>query len=247
MIITLTLLIISCSQKPVQEGITINGQFLNAAGKKLYFSELEVDGIKKLDSLNLTESGTFKFSYKPADAGYYLLKTSSGENVLLLMEKNDTVHVSADLKDPAFDYSVSGSAGSALLKDFYTKTFINLSKADSLANILRKLQGTPELYKQSVAFDTLFMKIIDDQRNYEKSFILRNDKSLASLIVLNYKFGVLPVLTEDKDFDLYVKLDSTLSKVYPSNKHVLFLHQRVIENTRERALQKLREEEKKKK
>jgi hypothetical protein len=40
---------------------------------------------------------------------------------------------------------------------------------------------------------------------------------------------VLPVLKEEDDFDMYKRLDSTLSKVYPANKHVLALHKRIIE------------------
>ena len=71
-------------------------------------------------------------------------------------------------------------------------------------------------------------------------------KSLASLIVVDYKLGILPVLKEDEDFDLWVKLDSSLTQGYPANKHVLFFHQKVAEHLREQSVQKIREAEKKK-
>ena len=234
----------SCSRPLKPVGITVSGHFQNASGKKIYFSELEVDGIKNLDSTVLDDKGVFQFYHKPVDAGFYLIKSSSGENILLLMEKEESANVSADFKKAPFNYEVTGSSGSTCLKNFYSQTFINLSKADSLASILRKLKDTPDLYPKSVAFEPLFQNIIEDQKNLEKLFIRNNIKSLSSLIALNYKFGILPVLQEDEDFDLYLKLDSTLSKIYPSNKHVLFLHQRVAEHQRQQEVQKLNEAEK---
>jgi hypothetical protein len=227
--ILISIFMVSCAEEQKQEGITISGNFLNAKGKQIYFAELETDGIKNLDSLVVDEKGTFNFQHKPLDAGFYLVKTNSGENVLLMLEKNETVDLSADLGATPFDYQITGSPGSILLKEFYTQTFEKLSKADSLAAILRNLQGTPEFYELSVKLDPLFIQIVEEQQALERSFIAKHDTSLASLIVLNYKFGMLPVLTIDKDFDLYKHLDSTLSKSYPSNKHVVNHHNKVIE------------------
>jgi len=240
-------LVVACSQLRKPEGIDIEGEFQNASGKKLYFSELEVDGIINLDSIILDDKGKFKFRYKPSDAGFYLLKSVTGEKILLLLEKDESVKVFSNFDKVPFSYEVSGSPGSLLLKEYFFQTSVNLCKADSLTSILIKLKGTPEFFQRSIAFDTLFNKIINDQKTVEKTFISKNKNSLASLIVLNYTFGMLPVLKEDEDFNLYLLLDSTLTKSYPFNKHVLFLHKRVAEHQRQQALQKLREEENKKK
>jgi hypothetical protein len=238
---------ISCNRQSKPEGISVTGHFLNASGKKIYFSELDFDAINNLDSTILDEKGAFRFNRKTTNAGFYLLAASTGENVLLLMEKEELAVVEADFKKVPFDYDVSGSPGSTLLKNFYSETFPQLSKADSLASNLKQLKNTPEFYPKSVEYEPLFQKIMDDQKKLEKGFIQNNNKSMASLIVLNYKFGMMPVLQEDQDFYLYLMLDSTLSVVYPSNKHVLFLHQKVIEHQQEVALERLRKEEQKKK
>jgi hypothetical protein len=231
-ILLLGLLIVSCADSTKKPGITISGQFQNASGTKLIFRELDVASIHDLDSVNLDEKGLFRFSYSPADAGFYILKSSSGEYILLLLEKDEEVNVFADLKKQSFDYKVDGSPGSALLKEFYDHTLTNLTRADSLRSELMKNRESPDFYQMSLSFDTLFQKLIDDQKSIEKRFIQENPNSLASLIVLNYKFGANTVLTADVDFPLFLKLDSTLSFKYPANKHVTFHHQRVTEHKR---------------
>ena len=229
-------ILFSCSRQIKTDGITITGQIRNAAGMKLSFSELDVDGIISLDSTILDQEGHFLFHSKPVDAGFYLLKLSTGQNILLLMEKEESANVSADLKEVPFEYKVTGSKGSDVLLAFYSQTSVNLHKADSLASILRELKDTPGFYPKSVEFEPLFQKITEDQRSFERKFILKNSHSLASLIVLNYQFGLTRVLNEKSDFDLYVQLDTALSKTYASNKHLLLHHKKVIEHQRVEAM-----------
>ena len=94
-------------------------------------------------------------------------------------------------------------------------------------------RDSPDFYQISLRFDTLFQSLIEDQKKIEITFIKKNPVSLASLIVLNYKFGMVPVLNMDADLHIYKKLDSTLSLKYPSNKLVLFHHSRVTEYQRQ--------------
>jgi hypothetical protein len=234
LMVLLTLLTVSCTESKKKGGIVINGKFQNAQGVKVIFRELDVDSIHELDSITLDENGFFRFRFNPSDAGFYILKSSSGEYILLLLEKEEEANVFADLKKQPFDYQVEGSPGSLLLKEFYDRTFINLSKADSLRSILMKNRESPSFYQLSLSFDSLFQKLIDDQKILEKTFIQQNPNSLASLIVLNYNFGMNPVLTAQEDFALFLKLDSALSIKYPANKHMTFHHQRIIEFKRQK-------------
>ena len=70
------------------------------------------------------------------------------------------------------------------------------------------------------------------------AFINKNSNSLASLIVLNYSFGMNPVLSPEKDFAYYQKLESTLFRKFPENKHVKFHHQRVLELQRKASIRR---------
>jgi hypothetical protein len=227
------IILFSCTDPAKKEGVVITGQLQNASGVKLKFQELDVDSIHNLDSIMLDEKGLFRFSVNPSDAGFYILKSSTGEYILLLLEKEEEVNVFADLKNQPFDYKVNGSPGSILLKEFYDQTLINLLKADSLRSLLMENRDSPSFYQLSVSFDTLFLKLMEDQKAIETTFIHKNPNSLASLIVLNYKFGMMPVMTTEEDFPIFLKLDSALSMGYPSNKHVAFHHQRVMEYQRQ--------------
>jgi hypothetical protein len=230
---SLIVILFSCSTQVNPNGIIINGQFQNGATRKIYFSELIVNGINNLDSAILDETGLFRFRFNPSETGFYVVKSSNGDYILLLLEKNESVNIFADLKKQPFTYQVDGSPGSALLKEFYDHTLVTLVAADSLRSVLMENRESPNFYKLSLSFDSLFQKLIDHQKIIEKTFIRQNPNSLASLIVLNYKFGMTPVLNAEEDFPVFLELDSTLSIRYPSNKHVAFHHQRVVEYKRQ--------------
>ena len=232
-IIFLALILVSCTDPGKKQGIIIDGKFQNASGIKVIFAELDVDSIHNLDSISLDESGLFRFRINPSETGFYIVKSSSGEYILLLLDKEETLNVFADLKKQPFTYEVDGSPGSVLLKEFYDRTLINLITADSLRSVLMENRDSPNFYTLSLSFDSLFQKLIDHQKVIEKTFIQQNPGSLSSLIVLNYKFGMTPVMNTEEDFPVFLKLDSTLSSGYPGNKHVAFHHQRVVEHQRQ--------------
>ena len=232
-ILLLSLIIFSCAENAKKGDIIVDGKFQNASGIKVMFGEVDVDSIHDLDSMTLNENGLFRFKFNPSETGFYIVKTSSGEYILLLLEKDEEVNVFADLKKRPFNYQVDGSPGSILLKAFYDHTLVNLTKADSLRSVLMENRDSPSFYQLSLSFDSLFQKLIDNQKIIEKTFIEQHPNSLASLIVLNYKFGMTPVLNAEEDFPVFLKLDSTLSISYPANKHVAFHHQRVVEHQRQ--------------
>ena len=232
-LIFLALILVSCSDPAKKQGIIIDGKFQNASGIKVIFAELDVDSIHNLDSITLDETGLFRFRFNPSETGFYIVRSSSGEYILLLLEKEEIVNVFADLKKQPFTYEVDGSPGSALLKEFYDHTLINLITADSLRSVLMENRESPNFYTLSLSFDSLFQKLIDHQKSIEKTFIQQNPNSLASLIVLNYKFGMTPVLNAEEDLPVFLELDSTLSIRYPGNKHVAFHHQRIVEYKRQ--------------
>jgi hypothetical protein len=232
-ILLLSLIIFSCAEQAKKGEIMVDGKFQNAQGIKVMFGELDVDSLHNLDSIVLDETGLFRFRFNPPETGFYIIKSSSGEYILLLSERNEVVNIFADLKKRPFNYQVGGSPGSTLLKEFYDHTLINLVTADSLRSALMENRESPDFYQLSLSFDSLFQKLIDQQKIIEKTFIQQNPNSLASLIVLNYKFGMTPVLDPEEDFQVFLKLDSTLSTRYPSNKHVVFHHQRVVEHERQ--------------
>jgi len=218
----------SCSEAVKNEGILITGKFLNASGEKIIFRELDVDAFHDLDSIVLDKIGLFRFTHNSSDDGFYILKFAPGEQIILQTGKGEEVIVEADLASTPFSYTIKGSPGSEILREFYIQTRSNTDQADSLRSVIIQFRESPDFYRLSLSFDSLFMEIMESQKLLQKKYIQRYPGSLATLIILNYKFGLVPVLNIKDDFTVYQSVDSVLMKKYPSNKHVLFHHQRVL-------------------
>ena len=225
----LVILAFSCAEPGKDEGLSVSGRIRNAKDAKLVFQELDVGSLHGIDSVTLDGMGLFRFTCHPEEEGFYILKFPNGDHIILLAGRGEEVFVEADLGNKTFTYSVKGSPGSDLLREFYTRTNENLKKADSLRSVLMQNRESADFYQLSVSFDTLFMKIMEDQKLFEENMIGQNPGSLASLMMLNFKFGPGPVLNMEDDLQVYKDLDSVLTKKYPSNKHVLFHHRRIIE------------------
>lgn len=237
----------SCSNNQRNHtSFTIQGQFKNASGSKILLQELDLQDVKTLDSTYFDPQGKFIFSHEPADQGFYLLKLTDGRFITLLLNKGENLTISCDMNRFPREYSLTGSNGSGLLKDFYDHTSRNKEKGDSLTAILHNHQYSSDYYQLTLSFDSLFLNIWKDQKKFEKNFIDKNIKSLSSLLVLNYAFGPRPVLSEDKDFGYYLKVDSSLMKAFPLNKHVVYHHKR-IEYQRQQEAKNLETDKRKRK
>jgi hypothetical protein len=231
--------IMSCSGNMKKESsFTISGQIKYTTGMKAYLQELDLQDIKTLDSVVIGPQGKFSFTYSPADQGFYLLKLQNGRLITLLLNKGENVTIKGDLKSFPRNFEVSGSRESMLLEQFYDHTTMNKEKGDSLMDVLHTHQYASDYYKITISFDTLFQGIWQDQRKFEKNFIDKNIRSLASLLVLNYTFGPRPVLSKDEDFAYYLKVDSSMMKSFPTNKHVIYHHKRITEYQRQMNIKK---------
>ena len=228
MIFSLLILSFSCTEPKNKESFQISGKIENTGDRKIIFREIDVESYRNIDSVILDDIGLFRFTYSSKEEGFFVLKFSTGEQIVLLTRNGEDVFIETDLGRKPFIYTVKGSPGSSALQEFYAETEKNISKADSLRSVLMLNRESPDFYQLSLSFDTLFMKIIEEQKVIQKTFIEENHGSLASLLVLNYKFGLVPVLNIKDDFAVYQGIDSVLMKKYPSNKHVLFHHQRVL-------------------
>jgi thiol-disulfide isomerase/thioredoxin len=79
-----------------------------------------------------------------------------------------------------------------------------------------------------MGLDRRYQEIFSQQRQYSISFLENHCSSLASLLVINRRFGEKKIITEESDFNYYLMIDSCLSPVYPGNKHIAE-HKRKIE------------------
>jgi len=220
--------IASC-QNPVSHFATVNGSFTDAKGFKLTLQEMDTHAIRSVDSIVPGADGTFKFLPAVREPGFWLLKAATGKIMVLLLNEGDLVELSGSVSNFPDNVVMNGPKEAMLLNDFFRQTRRNEHQVDSLEMILAEHQDSADYYRLTQKFDTVFRHIWENQRKVEIAFIDNNPGSIASLIVLNYAFGTSSVLDPQEDSVYYRKLDLTLFRKFPENKHVKYHHQRVLQ------------------
>ena len=222
-----TLLIIASCQRPPGGSALLEGKLSDASGVKLTLQEMDIKEIHSLDSVIMDEGGRFNFSVAVNETGFWLLKAPTGKILVLLLKAGDRVELTGSAADFPDHVTMNGPNEAMLLNDFFRNTRTNELKVDSLEMLLAIHQDSSDYYQLTQKLDDSFRQIWEAQRSCEIAFINKHPGSLASLVVLNYAFGMSPVLSPEEDFIYYEKVDSALSKVMPENKHVKYHHQRV--------------------
>ena len=86
------LLLMACSK----DRIKISGNIINAAKDTLYIDEVDVYESNTIDSTILTKNGRFSFTIKSNIPGFYQLKMSNGEIIVLFPKPGDHIKIKAD-------------------------------------------------------------------------------------------------------------------------------------------------------
>ncbi len=221
--------IISCSSEKKSGTVNIFGTLVEMADQTVYLEELDVRTKLLLDSAKTDPKGTFKFAVDIEEDGFYVLRTNKENYILLLLSPKEQVEINSNYIIFEDGFEISGSPGSALLKDFELFMKQQKQRVDSLGRVLYEGQGLDNFYEIKQTLDSIYLNIHEVQRKYVIDFIQQNPGSLASLIVINRKLGNNFVLDEKEDFIYFHKVDSGLLANYPNNKHALDHHDRVEE------------------
>lgn len=252
-IITMGILILagfltfSCSSpRQNKASFTIVGKMSNCATGKILLQEMDINKIIPLDSAIADPSGKFKFERTIDQDGFYFLRFPDGRKILLQLRKNEHVTVNGKCDGVESDFQIEGSQGSMILASFFRLTNVHKRKIDSLNNLVKEQEGSPDFPGFMDEIDNQFQILAEDQRKLELEIIENNPSSLASLIILNYSFGGRPVLGIDQDFSVYKWLDSCLQKSHSGNKHVDYHHKRVVEYIRQESILRMKKNQEKK-
>lgn len=223
------LIMISCRNEQPTATVSVSGFLPALADKMLYLEELEVRKIVPIDSVKINSEGKFNFNFEVEDAGFYILKTSSKNTLILQLEKNENVILNAQNDHFGWDYEVKGSTGTMLLQQFEKFIAQQKTRIDSLGEVYNEARGSEDFIKTRQKLDSVYQAIVDKQRAYVLNYIKEHPQSLTSLLVINRNLGQTIVIDDEKDYVKLMHLDSTLSIVYPDNKHVQDHHQRLKE------------------
>jgi len=219
----------SCNRlkKASPDEVIITGKLSNSSKDLIILQLLQPNSIKPIDSAYADNEGNFTFRYKPDGAGFYLIRSIHKDFLMLVVNKGENIEIKADAKNLFTSYQVKGSPESELLREFYRYTQRNEAKIDSMAKIFKNSQGLPNFVSIRNSLEAEYQLIFKNQQDYSKNFINQHPASLASLLVINQKFGPNVLFSEKTDFAYFEKLDKGLMHAYPNNINTLDHHQRV--------------------
>ena len=224
----LLFLALSACQPRKNSETTITGKLTEGSEAQLTLLEMDTQEMKPTDSAILDSTGRFIFRPSLKEAGFWLLKDRTGKVLVMVVHPGDQIEISGSLTEFPDHLRLKGSTDATNLHDFYIETRKEERMVDSLEIELSDHQDDDDYYKVTQRIDTLFNRIWERQRNREIDYINRYPGSLSSLVVINYAFGMSPVISPDEDPAYFLKLDSLLNQSYPENKHVKYHHQRTL-------------------
>ncbi len=225
--------IFSCSRKKDSNYFIIEGQLDQGQGGKIIVSRMTRDGFQNIDSSEMNQKGAFSLKGKISKPGLYALwQKSHDEYITLGLHPGEIIKVNLENFDFPLNYTIEGSEDSKLIKEMN----------DSLFSLLDKKITTDKLYQEEKdSLDGILLEQarktrnekIDSLNEAHKSFIKKmirnNDKSLAILVSLYQQVSRNKSLFDpEKDYDIYVFVDSVMMKNYPGLDPVKMLHEEVI-------------------
>jgi hypothetical protein len=155
------------------------------------------------------------------------LKVDQKNYITLVLNQEKEVFIFSDQEKIRSNYKVDGSEESQLLASFESALEKNRQRIDSLVLEYRQINASTTITSTSVQMDEVYQGILEDQVKLSKQFIEDNCGSLASLLVIDRRFGMKKILTEEDNGHHYLLLDSCLGINYPGNKHIVEFKKRV--------------------
>ena len=115
--VMVALTVASCSNNKFK----VEGQIENAKDSVLYFENVSLEGVNVLDSVKLSESGSFAFSEEaPTAPEFYRLRIAN-QIINVSIDSTETVSIKAQYPQMATQYEVSGSENCAKIKELALK------------------------------------------------------------------------------------------------------------------------------
>ncbi len=209
----------------------INGKLINASlDDFIILDELKGDELVTVDSVQVSEDGSFHLTRKIEYPSFYLIKTDNSNFLTLLLEPGEKINLTAYRDSLNYPITLSGSKGSRLLASYNLKLRNTINKLASLREIYMQNLGKPELPLVIERLDSMAQSYMNEINTYTKDFIDTNINSLVSLVALYQQ--VAPgeyILQPQNDLEYFIKVDSSLFSIYPDYEPVKALHEQVSE------------------
>lgn len=221
------ILFAGCKNNSVQ----ISGTLSNPVkGAYVFLDELKANNLTTVDSVVISDKGTFDFKMDINNPAFYLVKISDENFLTMLVEPGEKVTLEAKYDSLNFPVKVTGSKGTELMAEYNLTLKKTISKLTGLNDIYMQNAENAELPKIIESLDSLAKIYLTDINAYTKNYIDQNLSSLVCLVALYQQVAPnVYVLNPSEDMKYFIKVDSSLNSMYPDYEPVKMLHSQVAE------------------
>lgn len=200
------------------------------SGEYIFLDELKSNELKTIDSVLVTDKGTFKFKKDVKIPSFYLLKRNDNNFLTMLIKPGEKIILKAHNDSLNNPISIKGSIGTESMAEYNKKLRITIKKMTELHNIYMQNVDKPELPRVIESLDSTAQVYLSEINTYTKKYIDDNITSLVSLVALYQQVAPsVYILNPTKDLKYFVKVDSSMYSLYPDYEPVTSLHEQVKE------------------
>jgi len=194
----------------------------------IFLQELRPNELLNVDSVIVSEDGSFEFKRKVKFPSFYLLKINQNNFLTMLIEPGEKIKMTSHYDSLNYPVAVIGSKGTKLIADYNNMLLKTRNKIRNLNDTYDMNSGRPDLAKVVDSLDNLGDGYLNDMNRYAKKYIDNNISSLATIPVLYSQLTQnIYILDPQKDLSYFLKVDSSLFKQYPEYGPVIDLHSQI--------------------
>ena len=198
--------LMACHNEPA---FKVEGTVSGAADKMLYLEHTSLEGIVKVDSVKLDESGTFHFSgARPDSPDFYRLRLDN-QVINFSVDSTETVTVKADNSGFATAYQVEGSENNQKIKELVLLQANLQEQVNKLGQ-----SGLPA----GVAQDSLFSLVNAYKDQVKRNYIFAAPNKAYAYFALFQKLNnylIFDPLNNKDDVKCFAAVATSLNNYYP--------------------------------
>ena len=206
--------------------VVIKGTFREGKEGVVYLDQSDVDRSTVIDSATIKRN-RFKFSTALTGPEFLQVRLNNNDFIGLLASPGEEINLDFGSSPLVMNYTVSGSAGSDLIRGLDQNLFTTKVRLNSLTKLYTGLSDE-ELTVQGAGLEKAYVDAVEAQRKHNIGFILENITSLASIKALYQRIDENTyVLYQPRDLQFLKIVSDSLSVKYPVSKHVRALKENV--------------------
>jgi peroxiredoxin len=205
--------LIACNKDRVR----ISGKITHAEKMVLHLDEVDIYKNIPKDSILLTKSGKFRFTYKSKESGFYQLRLTKDKFIVLFPEPGQHIKIQGDADHLLSSLSIEGSHGTEQITKLIRMLNETKTLLDSISNEFNKAQS--DSVKERLNRE--YKSILERHRKTSIVYILTNCNSLSCLYALYQQYKPDSyVFYKTTDMQFFKIVSDSLDKYFPGSKHV---------------------------